>query len=170
MAGPKLLDNTVKGDTKINHIVNFLVSIPDVHDSLFDDNWGVESIEALLYHPRTMVYGIFHEGKPEPIGTVFFTGVFPYRNCVLFAAIFDKKDRLQGKMKDVFEKIKTDFILRKRPSSCTGYVAGKNPVPSHFLEKLGFKKKATFEKFLVSNGKRKDVTIYYMINEEGQAF
>ena len=169
MAGISLLDNSVlRGNMKVNLVVHYLVSIPSVHDSLFDDNWGLESIEALIHHPRTLVYGIFHEGKPEPIGTVFFTGVTSFRNCYLFAAIFDKKDRLQGKMLDVWEKIKTDINIRQRPSSCTACVIGKNLVSSHFLEKIGFKKKGTFEKYIVSNGKRKDVTFYYMINEEGQ--
>lgn len=170
MAGVKLLNNNVpKGtDIKINRIVNCLTDIPDIRHSFFDDNWGREAIEALLYSPRTMVYGIFHEGKPETIGTVFFTGVFPFRNCYLYAAIFDKKDRTQGKMKDVCEKIKLDITLRKSPSSFTACVIGNNPASSHFLEKLEFKKKHTFEKFVVSNGKRKDVTFYYMINEEGQ--
>jgi len=170
MAGIKLLDNSVlRGNMKVNRIVYHLVSTPSVHDSLFDDNWGLESIEALIHHPRTLVYGIFHEGKPEPIGTVFFTGVTSFRNCYLFAAIFDKKNRLQGKMKDVWEKIKIDINLRQRPSSFMACVIEKNPVPSHFLEKMGFKKKHTIEKFIISNGKRKDVTFYYMINEEGQA-
>lgn len=169
MAGIKLLNNSIfRGDTKINLIVNYLVSIPDVRHSFFDDNYGLEAIELLLYHPRTLVYGIFHEGKPEPCGVVFFTSVFSFRNCFLYATIFDKKDRLQGKMEDVWEKIKTDIILRKCPSSCTACVIGKNPVSSHFLEKIGFKKKSTFEKFIFSDGKRKDVTFYYMINEEGQ--
>jgi len=164
MAGPRLFtkDNFIT----MNYMVNELLK-PDVRKHMFDDVYGLVDVAALLYHAQSVVYGIMEKGLPEPIGVVFFTGVIPYRDCTLYAAIFDKKNRGQGKTEEVYEKIKTDIIRRYSIHSVTSYVCGKNEASSHVLEKLGFKKIGVKKKAVIIEGKHRDLTIYYLLSEEG---
>lgn len=170
MAGIKLLNNTINNgqrDVTVDYVINCLL-MPDIHQALFDDLWGYSEVAALMYSPLTKVYGIFHEGKPEPIGIVFFTNVIPRRDCNLYAAIFSKEHRKQGKITEVHKKIKIDFFARNYPSSVSAYVIEKNPGSSHFLEKMGFKKIGVKEKSIVVNGKYKNLSIYFLLNKEVQ--
>jgi len=169
MAGPKLLNNVYsngQGDSRVDSIINNLL-IPEIHQVLFDDLWGYSEIRALMYSPLTKVYGIFHEGKPEPIGTVFFTGVIPYRNCTFYACIFSKEHRGKGKGNSVLDAIRTDFKIRFHPHSVEAHMIGKNEKTSHFLKKLGFKEIGTKKKAIFSGGRYRDLTDYYLLVEEG---
>jgi len=112
------------------------------------------------------MYGVFHEGKPEPIGVVFFTNVIPYRNCMLYSCIFSKEHRGKGKINDVIEKIKIDFRIRFHVHSVESQMIGKNEASLHMLKKLGFKEIGVKKKAIFSGGKYKDLTIYYLLLEE----
>lgn len=168
MAGPRLLNNNYsngQGDVTTDYVINNLL-MPDVHQALFDDLWGYTEIRTLLYSPLTKIYGIFHEGKPEPIGVVFFTGVVPYRNCVLYACIFSKEHQGKGKIDSVIDAIKTDFRIRCYPHSVEAQIIGKNEATLHLLKKLGFKEIGVKKKAIFSGGRYRDLTSYYLLLEE----
>lgn len=165
MPGIRRIKNLDKEDLTMKFIINELLK-PEIRQALFDDIWGIESIGMLMQSHLTRIYGVFAEGKPEPIGIVFFTNVFAYRDVNLYAVVFDKSKRNQGVMNEVCPKIKNDFIKRELPHSVSAYVIGKNPVSEHFLEKLGFEKLAVKKKSIISNGKYKDKTEYYLLLEK----
>jgi len=149
----------------LNYIINRLLE-PDIKKHLFDDYMGISEITALLYSGNTIVYGLFQKGLPEPFGCVFFTGVVPYRDCYLFGAIFDRENRNQGKATEIYELIYKDIIERFSVSSATANVIGKNLASIKILEKIGFKKIGIKPKAIMVEGKKKDLTIYYILAEE----
>jgi len=169
MAGVKLLTNTYsngQGDATVDAVINNLL-MPDVHQALFDDFWGYSEVWALMYNTRfTKIYGIFHEGKPEPIGVVFFTGVVPHRNCTLYACMFSKEHRGKGKLNSVIDAIKVDFRIRFHPHSVEAKIIGKNEATLHLLKKLGFKEIGVKKKAILSGGRYRDLTEYYLLLEE----
>lgn len=145
----------------IDYIINRLLE-PDIKKVLFDDVVGIQELRSVFYNPATVIYAIRHEGKPEPIGTVFFCGVVPYRDSFLYAIIFDKQNRLKGKLTECIEKIKKDIIARFSIHSCTASIIGKNEITEHMLEKLGFKKVGEKKEAVHSGGKYRDITIYQL--------
>ena len=160
MAGIKRIkkDST----TTINYIVNELLK-PDIRKLLFDDALGGGDISALLNATTTKIYGIFHRGLPEPAGVVFFTGVWPYRDCTVYSAIFDKEDRKKGMVTEVYEQIRKDIVARDAIHSVTAQTVGNNIASMKTLEKIGFKKVGVKPKAIFSEGKYKDITIFYML-------
>ena len=78
------------------------------------------------------------------------------------------KERLRnkGKMKEVADKIKTDFIARSAVHSICAYVAGKNEQSEKFLDKFGFEKVGTRKEYMVINGKHVDIHEYYLLIKE----
>ena len=167
MPGIKLLDKTQV--ITIQYILNELLK-PDIHQLLFDDYYGYGEIGLLLMDPRTVVYGVFEQGRPEPVGVVFFVGMIPYRDCILYSAVFDPDKRRQGKMTaapegklSVAERIKQDMIQRYHIHSCSAQAIEGNEASVHILEKLGFKKIGTKEKCVFTGGQYKDVHQYYLL-------
>lgn len=165
MAGIKRIKNDDLEDLTIKYILSRLVA-PEVRQVLFDDIWGYGDMKALIFNSNTRIYGIFAEGKPEPVGVVFFTGVIAYRDCYLYAVVFEKEKRKKGVINQVYEKIKSDIIKRDLVSSFSANVVGNNLASVHILEKLGFKKIGTKKKGIVSGGKSKDLHFYYLLLEE----
>ena len=110
---------------------------------MFDDCLGGGDIQRLLYDPSTVIYGIFSKGKPEPAGVVFFTGVWPYRDCTVYSSIFNKEDRNTGMITEVYGKIKDDIVRRFKIHSVTAQTVGNNSASMKTLEKIGFKKIGT---------------------------
>lgn len=163
MAGIRLLDK--EGYTTINYIVNELLR-PEIRKVLFDDCLGGGDISSLLNATTTKIYGIFSRGLPEPVGAVIFTGVWPYRNCTIYSAIFDKENRRKGMITEVYEQIKKDIIDRFAVHSVTAETVGNNTAPMKLLEKIGFKKIGTKPKAIFVDGKYKDITIFYMLLAE----
>lgn len=161
MAGIRFLD---KDEVTMNFIASRLLE-PDVKKVFFDDVFGFDDILYLLLFRFTHIYGIHEKGLPEPIGIVMFTNCVPYRDCILWAVIFDKKDRKKGHINECCEKIKKDLIKRFSPHSITSYIIGKNLASEHILEKLGFKKIGTKQKYRRVNGKYEDLTEYYLLLE-----
>ena len=164
MAGLRLL-TWEKSSTTINYIVNELLK-PDVRKVLFDDIVGGGDIELLFKLKTTVIYGIFHRGLPEPVGLVFFTGVWPYRSAVLYSCIFSKENRKKGLINDVVPQIKKDIKERYAIHSVVAHVVGKNDASSHILEKMGFEKVGVKPEFIMSDGKYKSITEYYLILED----
>lgn len=160
MAGIKRI--TKDSTTTINYIVNELLK-PDIRKLLFDDALGGGDISALLNANTTKIYGIFHRGLPEPAGVVFFTGVWPYRDCTVYSAIFDKESRKKGMITEVYEQIKKDIIARDAIHSVTAQTVGNNIASMKTLEKIGFEKVGVKPKAIFSDGKYKDITIFYML-------
>ena len=165
MAGIRRIKNDDIEDLTIKYILNQLVT-PEIRHVLFDDVWGYNDIKALIFNSSTRIYGIFAEGKPEPLGAVFFTGVIPYRDCYLYGVIFDKDKRKQGTISQIYEKIKNDIIKRDLVSSFSANIIGNNPASVHILEKIGFKKIGIKKKSIESGGKSKDLHLYYLLLEE----
>ena len=163
MAGIRLLDKD--GYTTINYIINELLK-PDIRKVLFDDCLGGGDIYNLLNATTTKIYGIFSKGLPEPAGVVIFTGVWPYRDCTLYSAIFDKENRKKGMITEVYEQIKKDIIERFAVYSVTAQTVGNNIASVKALEKIGFKKVGVKPKAIFSDGKYKDITIFYMLLAE----
>jgi len=163
MAGIKRI--TKDKTTTIDYIVNELLK-PDIKNVLFDDIVGGGNISDLLYTNGTKIYGIFSQGKPEPAGVVFFVGVFPYRDCSVYSAIFDKENRKKGMLTEVYEQIKKDMIDRHAIHSVTAQTVGNNIASMKTLEKIGFKKIGVKPKAIMVDGKYQDLTIYYMVREE----
>lgn len=168
MAGIKRLDRDAR---TLNYIVNQLLN-PEIRQVLFDDVVGRSELVGLIFDPHTVVYGVFEKGVAVPIGVIFFAGVVPYRDCILYAVIFDKKNRTQGKLttpmkngKTICEIVKNDVVDRFGINSATSYVIGKNPVSEHLLGKLGFKKIGVKPQAIVSGGKHRDLSIYYYLND-----
>ena len=159
MAGIKLLDKTPQN---LNFIVNELLK-PEVKNKLFDDVYGQVELGMVFGDPRTAIYGIFEKGLPKPIGVVFFVGIIPYRNCFLYAAIFDKDNRKKGKMSSVMKIIEEDMIKRFAIHTVTTYVIGKNPASEASLKKMGFSKLGTRKEAIVVNGAYKDLTTYFRL-------
>lgn len=160
MAGIRRIkkDSTVT----IDYIVNELLK-PDIRKVLFDDCWGGGDIKLVLKADTTRIYGIFHKGLPEPVGAVFFVGVWPYRDCTVYSAIFDKENRKKGMITDVYEQIKKDITARDAIHSVTAQAVGNNVASMKTLEKIGFKKIGVKPKAVFSDGKYKDITIFYML-------
>ena len=165
MAGIKFIETN--NYTLINFIVNQLLR-PEIKKALFDDIMGISEIARLMYSPTTMIYSIHEKGKPEPIGTVFFAGAIPYRDCLLYGAIFDKEKRQQGTMTEIYERVMKDAITRWRPNSATANVVGRNLASMKILEKIGFKKIGVKPKGIMVDGKYRDLTIYYLTQEENK--
>ena len=166
MAGIKLI--TKDSYPTINYIINELLK-PDIRRVLFDDIMGISEISRLLFDGNTLIYGIFEKGLPEPFGVVFFTGVVPYRDCYLYGAVFSKEDRNQGKITEIYERIKEDITGRFFVSSVTANVIGKNLASTKTLEKVGFKKIGVKPQAIMVGGKKKDLTIYYLLLADEEA-
>lgn len=162
MAGIKLLEKGDNGSTTINYIVNELLK-PEIRKVLFDDCLGGGDISSLLNARTTKIYGIFHKGLPEPAGVVVFTGVWPYRNCTVYSAIFDKENRKKGMITEVFGQIKKDIISRFAVHSVTAEAIGNNTASMKTLEMMGFKKVGVKKRAIYSNGKYQDITIFYVL-------
>jgi len=111
MAGITLLE---KNSVQVNYIINQFFR-PELHQKFFDDSWGLTELSLHFYDPRTVIYGIMEQGKPTPIGIVYFLGVVPYRDCTVSAVIFDEANRNQDKVTGLIEKVKTDFTKRFSP-------------------------------------------------------
>lgn len=163
MAGIKLIpkDSTVT----IDYIVNELLK-PDIRKVLFDDALGGGDIKMLLGAETTKIYGIFSQGLPEPAGVVLFTGVWPYRDCTVYSAIFNKENRKKGMITEIYERIKKDMIDRHAVHSVTAQAVGNNIASMKTLEKIGFKKIGVKPKAIYSGGKYRDITIFYMLLAE----
>ena len=161
MAIVRLLD---KNQEIINFIVIELLQ-RELHMQLFDDTWGSAQIHSLLCDPHTVIYGIFEKESEKPIGVVFFTNTVPRRDCNLYVCLFSEDDRNKGKIRKLCD-IKKDFIKRFKVNSISSGTIGHNPVSVHILEKFGFKKIGIKEKYLVSGGEYRDVTIYYLLIED----
>jgi len=160
MAGIRL----IKSDSyvTINYIVNELLK-PNIRKVLFDDALGGGDISLLLNANTTKIYGIFSRGLPEPAGVVFFTGVWPYRDCTVYSAIFDKENRKKGMITEVYEQIKKDIIERFAVHSVTAQTVGNNVASMKTLEMMGFKKIGVKPKSIYSDGKYKDITIFHVL-------
>jgi RimJ/RimL family protein N-acetyltransferase len=160
MAGIKRIekDSTVT----IDYIVDRLLR-PDIRKALFDDALGAGDISMLLNATTTKIYGIFSRGLPEPAGVVIFTGVWPYRDCTVYSAIFDKENRKKGMITEVYEQIKKDIIERHAIHSVTAQTVGNNIASMKTLEMMGFKKVGVKPKAIFSDGKYKDITIFYVL-------
>ncbi len=163
MAGIRLIkkDNYVT----INYIVNELLK-PEIRKVLFDDCLGGGDISSLLNAATTKIYGIFAKGLPEPAGVVVFTGVWPYRNCTVYSVIFDKENRKKGMITEVYEQIKKDIIGRFAVHSVTAEAVGNNTASMKTLEMMGFEKIGVKKKAIYSDGKYKDITIFYVLLAE----
>ena len=161
MAGIKRL-NYGDSETTFNLIINELLK-PDIRKLLFDDALGGGDIELLFRQRTTKTYGIFHRGLPEPLGVVFFTGVWPYRDCTVYSAIFDKENRKKGIITEKYKEIKKDIIARYAIHSVTAQAVGNNIASMKTLEMMGFKKVGVKPKAIFSDGKYKDITIFYML-------
>lgn len=160
MAGIRRIkkDSTVT----IDYIVNELLK-PDIRKLLFDDALGGGDISVLLNANTTKIYGIFHKGLPEPVGVVFFTGVWPYRDCTVYSAIFDKENRKTGMITEVYEQIKKDIVARDAIHSVTAQTVGNNIASMKTLEMMGFERVGVKPKAIFSDGKYKDITIFYVL-------
>ena len=165
MAGIKRITKDKDNSVTINYIVNQLLK-PEIRKVLFDDALGGGDISNLLNATTTKIYGIFHKGLPEPAGVVIFVGVWPYRDCTIYSAIFDKENRKKGMITEVYEQIKKDIIARYAVHSVTAQVVGNNIAPMKALEKIGFKKIGTKPKAIFVEGKYKDVTTFYVLLAE----
>jgi len=162
MAGITLLE---KNSVQVNYIINQFFR-PELHQKFFDDSWGLTELSLHFYDPRTVIYGIMEQGKPTPIGIVYFLGVVPYRDCTVSAVIFDEANRNQDKVTGLIEKVKTDFTKRFSPHSVSSYIIGENPVSQHILEKLGFTKIGVRPRWIYAGGDYKDVSMYYLLLED----
>jgi len=162
MAGIKLLD---KSSTTVNYIINQLL-IPEIHHRIYDDSIGITEISLQLYDTRTIIYGIMEQGKPEPMGAVWFDNVAPYRNATLSAVIFDPKNRAQHKLSPLFDKIKFDMVKRFSIHSFSSYVILPNETSEAILVKVGFKKVGLKEKYVFANGQYRDLALYYRLAAE----
>ncbi len=163
MAGIRLIDK--QSTITMNFIINALL-FPEIRVKLFDDFVGIQEIEAMLYHVRTVIYGVFEQGKPEPIGVVYFHGTLPYRGCTLTAVIFDPEKRKKKKMGEVAPIIKKDFIRRFQIHTITTYVIDPNEASESFLVKLGFEKTGMMKKEVMAGGEYRDVHIYHLLVED----
>ena len=161
MAGIKRIKKE-DGSVTISYIVNELLK-PDIRKVLFDDALGGGDISILLNANTTRIYGIFHKGLPEPAGVVVFVGVWPYRDCTVYSAIFDKENRKKGMITEVYEQIKKDIVARDAIHSVTAQTVGNNIAPMKTLEKIGFKKIGVKPKAIFCDGKYKDITTFYML-------
>lgn len=159
MAGIKILD---KNYITINYIINELLK-PDLRKNLFDDAWGMSEISTILYDMRTIIYGVFEKGRPEPIGIVFFTNTVPYRDCNLYGCIFDAENRKKGKMNEIYERIKADLKIRYLVNSVSACVIGNNSGSAAMLEKMKFKKVGKKKNAIFTDGKYQDLTMYYYL-------
>jgi len=97
---------------------------------------------------------------------VIFTGVWPYRDCTVYSAIFDKEKRKTGIITEVYEPIRKDLISRYAVHSVTAQTVGNNIASMKTLEKVGFKKIGTKPKAIFIDGKYKDVTIFHILLTE----
>jgi len=165
MAGIKFIGD--KNYVTLNYLANQLIK-PEVKKHLFDDGYGWSEVAAVLFNARTVIYGIFSKGRPEPVGVVFFEGVIPYRNATLYACIFSAENRKKGLINDVIPKIKKDIVARFSIHSVVANIIGKNDASSHMLEKMGFKKIGTKKKFLIVGGKYQDLTEFYLELEKSK--
>ncbi|GAH63843.1 unnamed protein product [marine sediment metagenome] len=165
MAGIRFVETS--NYTLINFIINQILR-PEIKKVLFDDIMGLSEIARLMYNPTTMIYSIHEKGKPEPIGVVFFVHAIPYRNCDLFGAIFDKEKRQQGTMTEIYERVMKDAITRWQPSSATANVVGRNLASMKMLEKMGFKKIGVKPRGIMVEGRYKDLSIFYITEEENK--
>lgn len=165
MAGIRFLD---KNPITINYILNRLFD-PEIRHVLFDDSWGDTEISMLLYDPRTVIYGIMAEGKPEPIGVVYFSNVKAYRDCVLSGVIFDPTRRDHGIITALADKIKADIRQRFAVHSISANAIGDNQGSKKLLERFGFQKVGVKPKIIVAGGKYQDLTLYYLLFDSKEA-
>ncbi len=158
-----------KDPATMNYILNELLK-PGIREKLFDDIYGLVELGYALHDPRTALYGIFEKGRPEPIGVVFFMGVIAYRNCTLYAVMFDEANRRQGKLFSVCQAIKTDLARRYAVHGVMANVIGDNEASHHLLPKLGFTKQGpALPEGIFAGGKYQDLHTYYlMLGGEGQ--
>lgn len=148
----------------VDYIVDKLTD-PRNKRLIFDDNWGWKEIQGALHHPQTVLYAVRERGLEEPVAVVFFTNAMPYRDCVLWSCVFDKKDRNQGKISAVADDIKKDLIARVRPHSVSAFTAHGNDHSAHLLEKMGFEKVGKKRKYIRMDGVYRDITIWYLLLE-----
>jgi hypothetical protein len=170
VAGIKLIDKT--DGVTIPYIINRLLH-PEIHQWLFDDYCGLVEIAIIFFDVRTIVYGIFSQGNPEPIGVIWFTGVIPYRDCTLNIALFKQDDRDQGIITEprgdkpsIAEMIKNDMVVRFHIHSVSANCIEGNEISKYCLEKFGFKKIGVKEKCIFADGVYKDIELYYLLLEE----
>jgi len=159
MAGIKLLEKNL---INISYIVHRL-SVPELHQKLFDDRWGSDYTESILADQRTIIYGLFEKGRPEPMGVVWFSDIVPYRGCTLFAAIFELENRHQHKLTPLMPIIQKDFLSKVPVRTCSTYLILPNEDSVAVLAKLGFHLVGVREKYVCSGGEYKDQAIYYRI-------
>jgi RimJ/RimL family protein N-acetyltransferase len=183
MASIRLLD---KNPIIINFIINELLK-PEVHQLLFDDICGLNEIAIVLFDPRTIIYGIYMEGRPEPAGVIYFSNTIPYRSANLSAALFPviymKKEKTEkgivkvpqaenirnkGIISSIAEKVKEDFFMQYKVRSVFSGVIGENPISEHLLIKLGFTLVGTKKDGVSSGGKYQDQKVYQYINKKNQ--
>ena len=159
MAGIKILEKNL---VNISYVVHRL-SAPELHRKLFDDRWGSDYTEAILASERTIIYGLFEKGRPEPMGVVWFSEIIPYRGCTLSAAVFEPENRHQHKLTPLMPIIQKDFLSKVPVKNCSTFVILPNDDSVAVLLKLDFKLVGVREKYVSSGGEYKDQAIYYRI-------
>jgi RimJ/RimL family protein N-acetyltransferase len=151
-------------DRLIMHITQRLLA-PEVKPLLFDDFMGFAETYSLLGHPRTLVFGIFRDGLTYPLGTVFFTGIVPYRNANMYAVIFDAQYRGKKILQKVLDDVKKQLLDTYPLSSIETQVLKDNESSIHLLTKNKFKKLGSRADALVINGEPREVIYFYRILE-----
>jgi RimJ/RimL family protein N-acetyltransferase len=156
----------LKDPAIINLIIADLLK-PQNRVLLFSDWWGQAELASLLYSPSTVIYGIFEkEGKPEPLGLVFFSNVAPFHDCSLWAIFFDAKDRNPEIARELYNSIKPDLLSRYHVHSISTKVIGDNPAYKEMLEAVGFERVGVYKRCIPNGGDYKDVTIYHHLMED----
>lgn len=157
MAGITLFKKTAFA---VFHLTDRLLD-PQVRYRLFDDNYGQAEIAALLGDPKTWVWGIMEKGRPEPAGVVFFSNVNIYRDCTMYACIFNKDNRNKGKLQEVIPDIEKDLLKRACVHSISAYTIGENAASRHLLKKNGFRLVGVKKEGILSKGKYRDLYCFY---------
>jgi len=155
-----------KNMLQVNYIINQL-------QRSFDNAAGIPEVSILMYDPKTAIYGIFEQGKPEsePIGAVWFDSVIPFfRNATLNAVIFDPQNLAKRKLSLLFDRIKHGVCIVKRLffHSFSTFVLwpAVNEASETTFKELGFKKVGTKEKYIFANGQYRDLALYYRLAAE----
>jgi hypothetical protein len=151
-----------KSMLQVNYIINQL-------QRSFDNAAGIPEVSILMYDPKTAIYGIFKQGKPEsePIGAVWFDSVIPFfRNATLNAVIFDPQNSAKHKLSLLFDRIKLCIVKRFFSYSFSCFVLWPNETSEAILGKLGFKKVGIKEKYVFADGQYRDVALYYRLATE----
>ena len=152
-----------KSMLQVNYIINQL-------QRSFDNAAGIPEVSILMYNPKTRIYGIFKQGKPEsePIGAVWFDSVIPFfRNATLNAVIFDPRNSAKHKLSILFNRIKLGIVKRFFSHSFSCFVLWPAESSETTLRELGFKKVGLKEKYIFANGQYRDLALYYRLAVEG---